>query len=357
MKLYGVTCVQYLKTHNYGEVYLVGEVHNTTNTANPCNLNEALRAWKPQECWTELTAGESYAAVAAIQKNGGVAFTPLMHLAHISGTKTQSYNVFPVNVRREPPLHILESIFDYGVFMNTHQTNTMSISPDSYIATKMLEKRFFKCMSHRRSAIVFLRALIVPDLSLPAWYQKCLDDFESAGIRVSNKNPIKDTLSGVNPELQAKIIAFAVRHWTDFIDNDTYSQALASASNTRRSDSPNLVMGKYKDLRAYFISLFAILMDVYILARLSTAAPATRVITMGFNHMQRVFQFLVHNTPIDGGWTAYSHTEAFVDLSQKQPLVNIQIARNPKAELQAFRDNKEVKKATRKALGPTILLG
>lgn len=329
MKVYGASCVQYVQTRDHGDIYLVGEIHNSINSL-PCNFSDAIHSWQPQECWTELTANESHAAVASVQSKAGVSFTPLIHLAHQSGTKHQPYKVFPINVRREPPLHILESIFDYGVFMATHQTNTTSITPDTFIATKRLEKRFFKCMSHRRSALAFIKTLIVPELRLPSWYLKSLDEFEKAGIRVDTLNPIKEIMSKVSAETRIKIVAFALRHSANFIENETYSQALASASDTRRTNSP-----KYIDLRDYFISLFAILMDVYIIAKLSTASPATRVIVMGFNHMQRVFDFIVHNTHISGGWTAYSHSENYVDLAVQQPITNYRIHRDPHAELQS----------------------
>lgn len=319
MKIYGAYCI-----HNINDrFYLIGELHDTPNLL-PCPLDAALKAWNVTECWTELTIVE----LLTLSIQPGRKHSPITATAHLP----TPYTVHPSNVRRMYPYYIIESILDIPVFAMPYLQDNIAFNSRTKTVIKQFEKRLFTVMEHRRTTVALLMSIIDPSKELPGWYQDFLDQFEAIGFTSKDKrNPVHEALINLNTDQRAQILAFAKRtiQATLQAEKEDYFRAMMSLQHTRHTSSDRL--------KSFFISLFAVVMDVYILARvLATDTP--QAVVCGFNHMQRLFEFFRDNGMIQTGWTAFSNDPSYVDMeADRIPLTNVQNPRVPLDELKDFR--------------------
>jgi hypothetical protein len=281
---------------------VIGELHDTPNR-QACKLDKVFKEWNVADCWTEL----SFAELFSVTSNT----TPITASAHL-----KDVHVHPGNARRMYPYYIIESILDIGVFVAPYASIGARLHPDTRKTIKQFEKRMFEAMDHRRTTINLIMSIIDPSRELPKWYQDFLERYKEIGFGIQDtSNPVHEALNALTPELRNKILAFAKKHVEQLVQVDTedYSRAMESVERTRRTDSPHLVTTKYDKIRSFFISLFAIIMDVYILARIFDSST-NHAVVCGFNHMQRLFEFFKDGTFIRSGWTAFSDNTSYVDL-------------------------------------------
>lgn len=218
---------------------------------------------------------------------------------------------------------------------------------------KRFEKSLVEHIASRASVRYLIRSLIDPNIDVPAWFSNSLTALQQAGVSPSVPHDIKDYIRTLPATSQQALIDFANLHISAFVEgNASYSAAMASVALTRKTATVEpMVVDKYTSLRIYFIRLFAILMDVYVLARYLSEKPAEIAVVAGLAHTSRIMEFLIRTgvaKPTStmsvqlrpDGSLDMDATE--VDTSIHVPLAIVKPYKEPVRELHDFRNRRRV---------------
>lgn len=286
MHLHGVAVLYELQTI-YGRLRLIGELHGPSS--HSCNIMDYLDKHKG-DIWTELEGIDAMlAATDAFRRNH--IDKPLVACA-LHQFLTNDKRVQYCNIRRRAPFYIIESILHNNSF---HTLFTRATPNDTQKRTvKAFEKAVSEHMRSRSSTMRFLYALVRGNI--PQWYQTHLQQFEKANMRSMPCD--YESIIQACP-LLTDLTVFVKNYWKSMVeDNDVFSRAMLAFESTRETKtSKDLVVDKYHEtLREYFVKLFSILMDVYMIAKYIHDAPTELSIVLGASHLSRILQFLVqHN--------------------------------------------------------------
>ena len=199
------------------------------------------------------------------------------------------------NIRRIPPLNILEAIYDQVTFIS-HNSNKLTCNDAfKFISlAKQFERDFYNNVSSRKKCIDFFISIISPYGLYPKWFEYYLKQFG-----ISNTiNPLRDMIRNIgksDPEFKNAILSILGKMFDYTVtENSEYSPAMSSLEKTLNTKSSNMVTTHYKPLQDFWISINAIFMDIYILCLMKKHSKESDIfiVMAGFNHIDNIYRNL-----------------------------------------------------------------
>lgn len=271
--------------------YIMGEAHSQQNTNDTGNMADIIdRIPANSEIWVEWNnrSEMSLLSRALTLQNEGKPPSPLVALAEAALLPTTRSSALLqrfvyIDIRRQGVFQILDAIVNYRTFI---EYGARDFSPDVNILGFIMptERAFFANLATRKAALKFLRSMMDPEEEYQGWFKDQIDRFVAQGLTSATHNPLKEALSMLAPDTRQSLLRFAERYWK-------------SALDSHRTASQHLVIERY-DKNRFFTRLFAILMDVYVSAKVLASVPSDnlRVIMMGENHAHMVGNILANFT-------------------------------------------------------------
>ena len=218
-------------------------------------------------------------------------------------------NIIPafVNIRRMPPLSVLEILYDEKTYVNIYNTNNTNntnntIYPtdvfDFHYNAKQFERDFYRHVKSRKTCTDFFISIITPSGTYPEWFSTYLDLFNIS----KTTNPLRELLQNIqktDPMFVTAILQILGNMFTYTVENnEQYSPAMLSMEKTRRSASHNMVAAKYPTYMAFWIAVNAIFMDIYVMCLMKTHASTDDIFLLmaGYNHINNIAKYLPNNT-------------------------------------------------------------
>jgi len=303
------------KTKKYW-VYLIGENHEIPGSPDHEHLVDFINAKSSQvHLFIEKGKNESLFAADIVHSTPNTSYPPLMRIAHDYLYTNNKYRVTTADVRRDPPFHILEAIYQFGSYLQIHELDIYDDKPKITALRnrfKKFEKDVFQNILSRRKCMKFLKEMTLPEKPTPGWYQTWLDEF----MKEVPVNKLKDELrKHQSADWYQSIHDYVDYNW-DFLvkHNDDYSIALHNANATWHSQSKNMVADKHFELRWYFAVLFGVLMEMFILVSIRTSDAKIKIALMGADHCTRLRNYFDKQDEFEFMYHAYSANKQFIDL-------------------------------------------
>lgn len=271
--------------------------------------------------------------------------SPLRQLARSLKVLPPNIDVVFANIRCSPPFCAFEAIYNFEGFaqMGIHTRSDAFANEyrSLWLASKRFEKQFISHVATTRQGCArFMKSIAHPDFEPPAWFIKCLKD-----MNIGLDNPFKETmrqLRQADPILFEKLMGTMASMFDKrLLDNKHFSQGMDKAARIRRTGSVNMVIEKYPYLQAFWVSINAIFMDVFMLYKIfearTASADAQIVVLAGKNHVVSILQQfnpdLVHYV--------YNH-EASLDMAALQPGPIVCHDKSPQSLMKHFIENNAV---------------
>ena len=215
--------------------------------------------------------------------------------------ETPNVNFVLVNIRRSPPLSILEAVYDVATFASLRRPPTVhgiemnEYNLDVFNKARAFEKEFFKSVSSRPKCMAFFQSLIIPGFDYPEWFIIHLEIFNIS----KTINPLKALLSELkshDPVWFKNIIGIVEHMFDKSVSNNTeYSAGMRSATAAGDSASAEdfLVAQRYHAFKTFWISVNSIFMDIYIMCLMHLKdAGEMFVVLAGHSHIQNIIRHL-----------------------------------------------------------------
>ena len=120
---------------------------------------------------------------------------------------------------------------------------------------KALEKRVITHTKTRRKLVKFIRSLLLPGVPYPSWFNV-----------ETQENPIKEMLASLPAKEYNSMEFHIIKHLTYMVDeNKVYSPLMDVIASRRNTASTNLEYEKNTGLHKFFVMLFSIVQDTYML--------------------------------------------------------------------------------------------
>jgi hypothetical protein len=311
---YGAAIAYTIKTKYGGDVRLIGELHG--DAEEQCNLMQFVKG----DVWSELETIDAMLAASQVWQTSR-ASKPL-NVCAMEKIALNNDRIKLMNIRRREPFYLLESVLHSSQFYRMFCKGSQP-TDEQLRVVKHFEKDFSHHMRTRKSTAHFLNGMLSIE-EMPLWYKEFMDLFKKVGLS-AHPGDFHEQLNAC--ERREELVAFAKKHWSTMIfDNPVYSPAMQSFEGT-------MVIDKYSDsLRDYFVKIFSVIMDIYILALFINTKPKEITIVAGVNHISRIIDFMVHHdmivaaesqvfADIEHG-SVNLHTNA-IDMSQGYPFATI----------------------------------
>lgn len=305
------------------------------------------------EIWVEFNGiGDmSIMSRVMVAGNQGKPPSPLIAVAERALQRTVESDamlqrIVYVDIRRQGMFQILDAVINYRTFLE-QGAREMQLEASVLTFLMPLERAFFTHLSSRKDMHSFLRSILDPLTPEIGWFQEQVDRFVANGMHSAKRNPVKEAMLALPRDMCDALVHFVIQYWRSAIDHSAFSPAMRSALASHRTGSAHLVMDRYEDgaIPGFFRRLFAIIMDVYVVARLLSAPPvdAPRMIFVGENHANMIGNILTRFAK--RGFTFHVGPSG-VDMGRVAEYAWIPTHGDPKYMLKRFR-NQRAKKYNR----------
>jgi len=189
------------------------------------------------------------------------------------------------------PLDSITALYDHEtVLFNRYRRNLRKVWTTFRYnfekQCKALEKKVITHTNTRKKLVKFVRSLILPRVPYPKWF----DD-----RYVTQENPIKEMLSSLPNKEYDRLETFLMQHLGHLLDaNDEYSPLMEKIEDRRNTASSNLEYEKSPSLQKFFIILFSVVQDIYMLCNylLEGQEYDNYIFIVGAVHAQSMSQYL-----------------------------------------------------------------
>lgn len=282
-------------------IYLIGENHTINGSGKHNHIWDIIKKYalanpsKTLRLFVEATPSDLY----LLRDNcNSPLSTTITEYFKSKNTIPKNIILELVNIRRFPPMSILEILYDERTYVDMNFTNNPHTSPtdifDFHYKAKQFERDFYKNVKTRKTCTDFFISIITPSGIYPDWFNKYLDMFNIS----KTINPLRELLQKIQKtdmRFVTAILGILGNMFTYTVEKNTqYSPAMLSMEKTRRSESENMVAAKYPEYMTFWISVNAIFMDIYVMCLMKVHSTTDDIFLLmaGFNHVHNIAKYL-----------------------------------------------------------------